>query len=90
MGRYVGAPFQRRFRVWLGPVVGILILLLAVAIVIFEPWIRTRGLTGEVLMNGGTAAAVFGGVPWALIWLLERRRSQQIQRVLEMQTSVDA
>jgi len=82
--------FQRRFRLWVGPVVAVLILLLVVAIVIFEPMVRQNGVVGDVLGGGLLAAVVIGGIPGVLVWLLERRRQQQIEQVLQLATAPTA
>lgn len=76
--------FQQRVRVWLGPVVTLLVLALAVGIVIFEPMVRERGATADVLGGGLLAAAGVGGIPWLLMWLLERRRRKQIDQVMQL------
>lgn len=77
-------PFQQRFRLWVGPVVGLLVMVLTVSITMLEPQVRLQGLTNKILTDGFLAAAVLGGIPGLPMWLLDRRRRRQMERVLQL------
>jgi hypothetical protein len=69
--------FQRGFRTWLGPVVGLLIVAATGAVAVAEPagaW--------EVCGFGLSAAALIGILPWLFARRLDRRREQQMGWVL--------